>query len=314
MQQRALGRTGLTVSQLGLGTMTWGRHTSAQDAAEQLDAFVAAGGTLVDTAASYGDGVAEQILGDLLAQRADRCALVVATKAGISRRGGPRVIDTSRKALLDALDGSLRRLRSDHVDLWQVHAWDPQVPFDETLAALDFAVTSGRARYVGVSNYSAWQLSGAAAWQGAWPGRAPICAIQVEYSLLRRTGEQDLRAAAAHHGAGILAWSPLANGVLTGKYRGGVPNGARGADQWWADRVDAYLDERSGHIVDALVTASDGLGVPPHAVALGWVRQQPGISGALIGARTPSQLRELLTSADTVLPAEIIQALDEVSF
>src|SRR6185437_4740235 len=152
MQTRALGRTGLAVSTLGLGTMTWGRETSREEAIEQLDGFRAAGGTLIDTAASYGAGAAEEILGDALAGRSDRHEMVVATKAAITRRGDVRIVDASRRALLDALDTSLRRLRTDHVDLWQVHAWDPGVPLEETLAALDVALASGRTRYVGVSN------------------------------------------------------------------------------------------------------------------------------------------------------------------
>jgi aryl-alcohol dehydrogenase-like predicted oxidoreductase len=313
MQTRALGRTGLAVSRLGLGTMTWGRETPPEDAVEQLEVFRAAGGTLVDTAASYGDGNAEVILGDALAARADRDDVVLATKAGVSRRGGGRVIDTSRRALLDALDASLRRLRTDHVDLWQVHAWDPAVPLEETLGALDTAVASGRARYVGVSNFRAWQVGTAASWQRAWPGRAPIASVQAEYSLLRRHVEAELLPAATHHGLGLLPWSPLAGGVLTGKYRRGVPDDTRGADPYWADRIATYFDDRSGRVVDAVATAADGLGVSPLAVALAWVRDRPGVSCALLGARTTLQLIAQLATEQVQLPAEISTALDDAS-
>jgi aryl-alcohol dehydrogenase-like predicted oxidoreductase len=301
------------VSQLGLGTMTWGRETAREDAIEQLAAFRAAGGTLIDTAASYGDGAAEEILGDALAAHSDRADFVLATKAGVSRRNGERLIDTSRRALLDALDASLRRLRTDHVDLWQVHAWDPAVPLEETLAALDTAVATGRTRYVGVSNYRGWQLGTAAAWQRAWPGRAPLAGVQAEYSLLRRYVESDVLLAAAHHGLGLLAWSPLAGGVLTGKYRRGVPETTRGADPYWADRISTYFDDRGSRVVDAVVTASDGLGVSPLAVALAWVRDRPGVAAALIGARTSAQLGAQLAADRVQLPAEISAALDDAS-
>src|SRR4051794_35770257 len=152
MEQRAVGRSGLRVSRLGLGTMTWGRGTDEHEAADQLKAFLEAGGTLLDTAAGYGDGESERLIGGLIGSLVDREDVVLATKAGISRRTGERVVDTSRRALLDALDASLRRLGTDRVDLWQVHTWSDETPLDETLAAVDTAVSSGRTRYAGVSN------------------------------------------------------------------------------------------------------------------------------------------------------------------
>ncbi len=168
-----LGRSGLRVSRLGLGTMTWGRDTDEHEAADQLKVFLEAGGTLLDTAAGYGDGESERLIGQLLASVVDREDVVLATKAGISRRTGERVVDTSRRALLDALDGSLQRLGTDHVDLWQVHTWSDDVALEETLGAVDHAVTTGRARYAGISNYSGWQTAQAVTFQRAWPGRAP---------------------------------------------------------------------------------------------------------------------------------------------
>lgn len=313
MRIRSFGTSGLRASVLGLGTMTWGRQTAAEDAAAQFDAFVGAGGTLVDSAASYGDGAAESVLGEILAARSARDDVVLSTKAGVSRRGGTRIVDGSRRALLDALDASLARLRTDHVDLWQVHAWDPQVRVEETCAALDFAVATGRARYVGVSNYSGWQTATAAVWQRAWPGRIPLTANQVEYSLLRRRIEVETIPACLHHGLGVLAWSPAAGGVLSGKYRGGVPADSRGADAQWRDGVAAYGDPRSRRIVDAVATAADGLGVSPLTVAVGWVRDRPGVTSALIGARTAAQLKTTLTAGTFDLPSEIRQALDDVS-
>ncbi len=191
MQQRPLGRAGLLVSRLALGTMTWGRDTDADDAAAQLKTYVDVGGNLIDTADVYGDGDAEEVLGGLLAGLVPRDDLLIATKAGL-RPGMERRRDGSRGHLLRTLDTSLRRLGTDHVDLWQVHGYDAETPLDETLSALDFAVTSGRVRYVGVSNFSGWQTAQAATWQGAWPGRAPIVSTQVEYSLLERGIEREV--------------------------------------------------------------------------------------------------------------------------
>src|SRR5690606_33244629 len=164
MQQRTLGRSGLRVSRLGLGTLTWGRDTDEHEARDQMIAFVEAGGTLVDTAAGYGDGASEELIGQLIGDVVARDDLVIATKAGISRRRGVRETDVSRGALLRSLDQSLRRLGVDHVDLWQVHTWVDDVPLEETLGALDTAVSSGRAAYVGVSNYAGWQTAQAATW------------------------------------------------------------------------------------------------------------------------------------------------------
>jgi aryl-alcohol dehydrogenase-like predicted oxidoreductase len=179
MHQRSLGATGLKVSRLGLGTMTWGRDTDEHEARDQLIAFAEAGGTLVDTAAGYGDGASEELIGTLIGDVVARDEVVLATKAGIHRRTGARVTDTSRGSLLTTLDASLRRLGVDHVDLWQVHVWTDETPVEETLSALDLAVTSGRASYVGVSNYTGWQTAQAATWQRAVPGRVPLASTQV---------------------------------------------------------------------------------------------------------------------------------------
>ena len=313
MEQRRLGRSGLKVSRLGLGTMTWGRDTDEHEAKDQLLAFVNAGGTLLDTAAGYGDGAAEEVLGGLLDSSVDRTDLVLATKAGISRRTGERVVDTSRRALLDALDGSLRRLGVDHVDLWQVHAWSDDTDLDETLGAADFAVASGRTRYAGISNYSGWQTGRAVTWQQGAPGRAPLVSTQVEYSLLQRGIEREVLPAAESLGLGVLPWSPLGAGVLTGQYRSGTPSDSRAASPAFARFIERFLDDRSRRIVDAVCTAADGLDVAPLEVALAWVRDAPGVTAPVVGARTAAQLRASLTSERLTLPAEIRSALDEVS-
>ncbi|MEU3496406.1 aldo/keto reductase [Kitasatospora cineracea] len=311
MEQRQLGRTGLRVSRLGLGTLTWGRDTDEHEAAEQLKAFVDAGGTLVDTADVYADGGAEYLLSRLTDGLVPRSELVIATKAGALP--GSRRPDASRGHLLNALDASLRRLNTDHVDLWQVHAHDPATPTEETLHALDLAVASGRARYVGVCQYSGWQLAKSAARQHAVPGRTPLASVQLEYSLLQRGIEREALPAALDAGVGLLACSPLGRGVLTGKYRHGVPPESRGAAPHPAGSAQPYLGEASRRIVDALATAADGLASTPLKVALAWVRDRPGVSATLLGARTSAQLQSSLSVEALTLPGEIRAALDDVS-
>ena len=179
--------------------------------------------------------------------------------------------------MLTALETSLQRLQTDYIDLWQLHAWDPVTPLEETLSALDSAVSSGKVRYVGISNFSGWQTAKAATYQASWPGRAALVSTQMEYSLLARGVEREVVPAAQDLGLGLIPWSPLGRGVLTGKYRGGIPSDSRGAAEDYQRFVRAYLDEGSSRIVDALLTAADGLGVSPIAVALAWVRDRPGV-------------------------------------
>jgi aryl-alcohol dehydrogenase-like predicted oxidoreductase len=313
MQQRSLGATGLKVSRLGLGTMTWGRDTDEHEARDQLIAFAEAGGTLVDTAAGYGDGASEELIGTLIGDVVARDEVVLATKAGISRRTGERVTNTSRGNLLTTLDASLKRLGVDHVDLWQVHVWTDDTPVEETLSALDLAVTSGRASYVGISNYTGWQTAQAATWQRAVPGRVPLASTQVEYSLLNRQVEHEVVPAAQALGLGVLPWSPLGRGVLTGKYRTGTPSDSRAATEHFARFVGAYLDERGRGIVEAVARAADGLGWSPLEVSLVWVRDRPGVTAPIVGARTAAQLKGALGIEELTLPPEIIDALDDVS-
>ncbi|MFF5205466.1 aldo/keto reductase [Streptosporangium sp. NPDC000396] len=312
MEQRYVGRSGLSVSRLGLGTMTWGRDTGAEEAAAQLRTFAEAGGTLIDTADVYGGGEAERLLGRLIRDAVPRSELVLSTKAVLTPTGR-RPRDASRKHLIAAIDASLTRLGVNEVDLWQLHAFDPDVPLEETLAAVDAIVSSGRAAYAGVCDYTGWQLAVAAVSQRAVPSRVPIVASQVEYSLLARDAERELIPAAEHVGAGVLAWSPLGRGVLTGKYRTGIPADSRAATPHFADFVKPYLDERCRRVVESVTTAAEGLGVSPLAVALSWVRDQPGVTSAIVGARTHAQLAGVLQADDLTLPVEIREALDDVS-
>jgi aryl-alcohol dehydrogenase-like predicted oxidoreductase len=292
--------------------MTWGVETDADEAAAQLVAFHDAGGTLVDTAASYGYGATEELLGQLLADVVPRSDLTIATKAGITRTADSRVVDCSRGALLGQLDVSLRRLGTGHVDLWYVHCIDDTVPFDETLAALDAAVSSGKVRYAGVSNYSGWRIGRAATWQQAVPGRAPVVANQMRYSLLDRGIEREVVPACLALGVGIFPWSPLGGGVLTGKYRGGVPSDSRASSGHRPDLV-AMDRPRSAGIVEAVATAADGLASSPVAVALAWLRDRPGVTAPVLGARTLGQLTAQLACEALDLPVEIRAALDDVS-
>ncbi|MFD3487147.1 MULTISPECIES: aldo/keto reductase [unclassified Streptomyces] len=313
MEQRHLGRTGLRVSRIGLGTLTWGRDTDEHDAADQLKAFWEAGGTLVDTADVYGGGEAEYLLGQLVERLVPRRDLVIATKAG-SVPDPYRRFNGSRGHLLAALDASLERLGTDHVDLWQIHAFDTGTPLEETLQALDIAVSSGRARYAGVSNFSGWQLAKAATWQLASPGvRTRLASTQMEYSLLQRGVEREVLPAAVDLGVGLLPSSPLGRGVLTGKYRYSTPADSRGASEQLAPFVEPYLDEPASRIVDAVLTAAEGLATTALEVALAWVRDRPGVVAPIIGARNAHQLTAALSVESLRLPDEICRALDDVS-
>ncbi|MDO5683027.1 MAG: aldo/keto reductase [Propionibacteriaceae bacterium] len=311
MQRRVVGVSGLEVSEFGLGTMTWGRDTPPEQARHLLREFHEAGGTLIDTAAAYGNGDAERTIGALLRADVLREDVVLATKAGFVLRDRHRVIDTSARALLQDLDDSLRRLGTDWIDLWQIHAWGA-APLEESLAAMDQAVSSGRVRYVGLSNFIGWQSARAATWQQAFPGRTPIASNQVEYSLLARRAEVEVLPAARELGMGFFPWSPLGRGVLTGKYRHGVPRDSRAAGHF-AWFVEAYLEARSRGIVEAVAKAADGLDMSPLQVALAWVRDAPGVTAPLLGARNQQQLEQCLKTVGVTLPDAIVSALDDVS-
>ncbi|MCC2593215.1 aldo/keto reductase [Tessaracoccus sp. OS52] len=312
MDLRPLGNSGLRVSPLGLGTMAWGRDVQWDEVRGLVADFVDAGGNLIDTAPAYGGGVAEKMLGKLFAGGLPRDELVVATKGGFVIRDGKRVVDTSRAAMLNDLEQSLRRMNTDHVDLWQVHAWG-DAPLEETLSAMDSAVSRGLARYVGVSNFVGWQVATAATWQKADANRVPLASVQVEYSLLARRAEVEVIGAARHHGLGLLAWSALGRGALTGKYRTGIPRDSRAAADHFAWFLEPYLQPRSRAVVDAVAKAAEGLGLTPSQVALLWVRDAPQVACALVGPRTRAQLSELLDTETKQLVTPIVSALDDVS-
>ena len=307
MKQRATGNSGLRVSRIGLGTRSWGRETDGDEAAAQLVAFVDAGGTLVDTSPEYTRGAAQGILAGVLGDVVPRSAVVLSGCSGVDpAKTDTDRVDCSRRGLLRQLDDTLRALDTDHLDLWSVAAWDPATPLDEVAATLDYAVTTGRVRYAGARGYAPWQLATLAA------HTRPI-AIQTEYSLLERGAETDMVPAAGHHGVGLLAVAPLAGGILTGKYRDGVPADSRGADDARVDEIGMYLDNRATRVVEAVVTAADGLATSPLAVALAWTRDRPGITSVIVGARDAAQLTGILLAEELDLPRKIAAALDDVS-
>ncbi|WP_214366543.1 aldo/keto reductase [Pseudonocardia sp. H11422] len=311
MRRRRVGASGLQVSRIGLGTMTWGDDSDAESAAEQLTTFVDAGGTLVETADAYGDGKAQEILGEVMSASVPRDYLVIAGRGGLP--AGVLGDGAARGALLSALDATLRRLGTDHLDLWQLPGWDAEVPLEETLSAVQVAVMSGRVRYAGLVAPSGWQLATVAERARTLGNVTAPVSAQIEYSLLSRGAEAELIPAARHHGVGLLAWAPLGRGVLTGKYADGTPADSRAASPVLAPYVEARRNERSARIVQAVLTAADGLGTSPLAVALAWIRDRPGVAAAVVGARDAAQLAASMATETVILPAEIRAALDDVS-
>ncbi|WP_026543594.1 aldo/keto reductase [Arthrobacter sp. 35/47] len=308
MQWRNVGGSGQLVSVLGLGTMTWGMDVDEEAAREQLRVFVEAGGTLISTAARFSDGQAEAVLGSLLGDVVARSEVVLAVLGGVPRGWSAGRLDVSRKGLLDSLDASLSRLGTDSVDFWLAPAADAGVPVEETLQALDWAYRSGRARYVGVTNHTGWELARACATAGF-----PITVHETEYSLLSRGVEQEVLPASQAFGVGTFAWAPLGRGALTGKYRSQLPADSRAASEQWAGYLEPYLSGRAARITDAVCTAARGLELSPADVALRWLLHRPTVASAVLGARTGAQLKDLLACALAPLPEQISGVLDEVS-
>ena len=310
---RRAGKSGLTLSRIGLGTMTWGRDTDNHEAADQCRAYIEAGGNFLDTSPIYGDGDSERVIGGMIGTLFARDEIVIATKAGVQLINGERVVNNSRQALINDLDKSLARLGTDHVDLWQIHGWDPHNPLEDTLSALDYAYTSGKARYVGLSNFSGWQSARAITLQELHGMKAPIVTMNNEYSLLNRHVEEEVLPCADELSVGFLAWAPIARGVLTGKYRAGIPSDSRAAAPHFVKHVEPYLNESSARIVEAVSVAAEGLGFAPLEVAIAWVRDNPLVTSSIVGARTGAQLRGILKSEEILLPPTIRSVLDEVS-
>jgi aryl-alcohol dehydrogenase-like predicted oxidoreductase len=318
MRYRTLGCSGCAVSTFALGTMTFGAEADEAESHAMLDAFVAAGGTLVDTADVYAEGRSEQIIGRWLRDRPAEVTepVVLATKGRFPTGRGPNADGLSARHLVRALDASLRRLGVEAVDLYQVHAFDPWTPLEETVRTLDDLVRIGKTRYWGLSNFTGWQLTKAVHVARAMGAAAPVT-LQPQYSLLVREIEWEVVPAALDAGLGLLPWGPLGGGYLTGKYRRDErPTGAsrlgedpgRGMEAW-----ERRGTQRTWAVVDALREVADARGSPMAQVALAWVTDRVGVTSTILGARSTTQLADNLAAADLELSPEEAQRLDEVS-
>jgi aryl-alcohol dehydrogenase-like predicted oxidoreductase len=318
MEYRRLGRSGLRVSTITMGTMTFGGkggfaavgNTDVAQARRQVDLALDAGVNLFDTADMYSDGLSEEITGEVLEGRRDD--VLLATKARMVVGPGPNDGGASRYHLVRSVERSLKRLRTDHVDLYQIHEWDGQTPLEETLEALDTLVRSGKVRYVGVSNYTGWQLMKALATSDAH-GYQRYVSQQIHYTLQARDAEDELVPLTLDQDLGVLVWSPLAGGLLSGKYRrdASAPEGSRHLGDWSEPPV--HDEDLLYDIVDVLVEVGAAHGVSAAQVALAWLLGRPGVTSLVVGARTDEQLRDNLAAADLVLGDDERARLDAVS-
>jgi aryl-alcohol dehydrogenase-like predicted oxidoreductase len=318
MEYRPLGNSGLRVSALTLGTMTFGGRdnfaavgsTDVAAATRQVDLCLDRGVNFIDTANVYSTGVSEEIVGAAIKGRRDR--VVLATKARMPMGDGPNDAGLSRHHLIAECENSLRRMQVDHIDLYQVHEWDGETPLEETMAALDALVQSGKVRYVGISNYAGWQLMKALAIADSYGFVRPVTQ-QIYYSLQARDAEYELVPIAVDQGIGILVWSPLAGGLMSGKYRRGVdpPAGSRHLTDW--NEPPVRNEEQTYDIIEALVEIGEGHGVSAAQVALAWLLDRPGIVSLIVGARTEEQLADNLGAADLKLSDGERDRLEELS-
>ncbi len=319
MEYRTLGRSGCAVSALALGTMTFGNESDEDVSHAQLDRFVEAGGTLIDTADVYTRGLSEEIIGRWLAKQpaAVRGQLVLATKGRFAMGEGANDLGLSRRHLRDALDASLRRLGVDSVDLYQVHAFDALTPLDETLRFLDDAVAAGKISYVGLSNYTGWQLQKIVD-LADFRGLARPVTLQPQYNLLVREIEWEIVPACESTGLGMLPWSPLGGGWLTGKYtKEARPTGATRLGENPDRGVEAYdrrsVQQRTWDVIDAVESIAEARGVSMAQVALAWLVDRPMVTSVILGARTLEQLEDNLGAAGLHLTEEETERLDAAS-
>jgi aryl-alcohol dehydrogenase (NADP+) len=318
MRYRTLGNSGTVVSVQALGTMTFGGEADEETSGAILEAYIEAGGNFLDTADVYTKGVSEEIIGRWLASHAtDASQLVIATKGRFPMGPGPNDYGASRRHLRDALDKSLARLGVDFVDLYQVHAFDALTPLEETLRFLDDAVSAGKIGAYGFSNFTGWQLT-KAAWIAKVHGWAPPVTLQPQYSLLVRGIELEIVPAALDQAIGLLPWSPLAGGWLSGKYqRDSVPTGASRLGDDPNRGMEAYgprnEDEHTWRVLDAVREVADAAGTTMAAVALAWLDAQPAVTSTILGARTVEQLQQNLAAADLVLEPDALARLTDAS-
>jgi aryl-alcohol dehydrogenase-like predicted oxidoreductase len=314
-QYVTLGRSGLRVSPLCLGTMTfgeeWGWGSDVRDSERILDRFLELGGNFIDTANVYTLGHSEKIIGDHLGrERSRRDRVVLATKFfGTMAPGNPNAGGASRKTMIASCEESLRRLQTDYIDLYWMHAWDWHTPIEETMRALDDLVQSGKVRYVGFSDTPAWKVAQAQT-IALFRGWSPLVALQIEYSLLERTPEGELTPMARELGMGVTPWSPLKSGVLSGKYRrDNHGKQAAGRGEW----ATSALNEKTYQVIDTLIAVAKEVDSTPARVALHWVQSQPGVTSTIIGARTMQQLEDNLAALDIKLSPAHFERLDAVS-
>jgi aryl-alcohol dehydrogenase-like predicted oxidoreductase len=318
MEYRALGQSGLRVSVLTMGTMTFGGSgpfknvgsTDVQQARRQVDMCLDAGVNLIDTADIYSDGQSEEIVGEVLSGRRDK--MLLATKVRGAMGSGPNDAGLSRHHIISACEASLRRLATDHIDLYQVHEWDGQTPLEETLRALDLLVQQGKVRYIGASNYTSWQLMKALG-TSARLDLPPFVSQQIYYSLQAREAEYELIPLAVDQGVGVLVWSPLAGGLLSGKYRRNhqAPAGSRQLTDW--NEPPVYDQEGLYDIIEVLVSIAEQRGVSAAQVALAYLLGRPAVTSLVIGARTGDQLADNLAAASLTLSADERGQLDQIS-
>jgi aryl-alcohol dehydrogenase-like predicted oxidoreductase len=318
MEHRQLGRSGLRISVLTLGTMTFGGEgqfgyvgsVDLDGVRRQIDLCLDAGVNLIDTADVYSQGHSEELIGRALEGRRDR--VLLATKARMPMGDGPNDAGLSRQHLIEACDASLRRLRTDHIDLYQVHEWDGQTPLEETLDTLDGLVRAGKVRYVGCSNYAAWQLTKALGISDRL-GLQRFASQQIYYSLQAREAEYELVPVSLDQGLGILVWSPLAGGLLTGKYRRDHPDPEVGRQLTDWDEPPVRDQEQLHDIVEVLVEIAEGRGASPAQVALAYTLGKPGVTSVIVGARLEEQLVDNLKAAELTLTDDECASLDGVS-
>ncbi len=317
MQYRYLGRTGLKVSELCLGAMTFGRESSEEESCQMLDHFVEAGGNFIDTANVYSQGASEEILGRWLNGKR-RDDFVIATKVRFSMGSGANDLGLSRKHILSAVEASLRRLNSPYIDLYQVHMWDPGTLLEETLDTLHQLVQSGKVRYLGASNYAGYQLQKAIdlSRQQGWE---PFSCLQPLYNLLDRSFEWELSPVCQAEGVGVIPWSPLRGGWLSGKYQRGMsapPPDTRieqAAKQGWSESWNAYANERTWQVIDTLLAIAAEMQKTPAQAALKWLLQKPVVTAPILGARTLAHLEDNLGATGWSLTDEQMERLDQAS-
>jgi aryl-alcohol dehydrogenase-like predicted oxidoreductase len=317
MEYRYLGKTGLKVSELCLGTMTFGREINQRASHRILNGFVEAGGNFIDTADVYIRGASEEIVGRWLKGKS-RDDFIIATKVRFPMGDGPNDLGLSRKHILAGVENSLRRLNTDYLDLYQVHCWDPATPLEETLSALNSLVQSGKVRYIGASNFAPWQLQKALdlSRQMGWE---PFVSLQPLYNLLDRYIEWGLVPVCLNEGLGIIPWSPLRGGWLSGKYRRGMtapPAGTRveiAEQEGWSETWSSYGNERTWSIIDVLLEVAEEAGKSPAQAALNWLLHRPGVTAPIIGVRTLAHLEDNLGAIGWSLSEEQMARLNEVS-